>query len=147
MSYTLQLWDKPADWPWPTTKAEADAQFERALGDAFAGVQPSAERLYASGDYAGMRPDGSKALRCEEVPVGSNFFGQSSFATHALTYERTEQDLRESHQQLRLMADFDLLTLVPHRRHFQELATQALSLSTPGSATSRPNSGRNEHSV
>ena len=52
-----------------------------------------------------------------------------------LTYERTEQDLRESHQQLRLMADFDLLTLVPHRRHFQELASQALSLSTPGSAT------------
>ncbi|MBT9512497.1 MAG: sel1 repeat family protein [Acidovorax sp.] len=30
MSYTLQLWDKPADWPWPTTKAEAEAQFERA---------------------------------------------------------------------------------------------------------------------
>ncbi len=29
MSYTLQLWEKPADWPWPTTKAEADAQFER----------------------------------------------------------------------------------------------------------------------
>jgi aryl-alcohol dehydrogenase len=39
-------------------------------------------------NYAGMRTDGSKALRCEEVPVGSNFFGQSSFATHALTYER-----------------------------------------------------------
>ncbi|KRD55797.1 hypothetical protein ASE52_06155 [Acidovorax sp. Root275] len=30
MSYTLQLWEKPADWPWPTTKAEAEAQFERA---------------------------------------------------------------------------------------------------------------------
>lgn len=29
MSYTLQLWDKPADWPWPATKAEADTQFER----------------------------------------------------------------------------------------------------------------------
>ena len=23
MSYTLQLWEKPADWPWPATKAEA----------------------------------------------------------------------------------------------------------------------------
>nr|WP_315193327.1 GGDEF domain-containing protein [uncultured Aquabacterium sp.] len=52
-----------------------------------------------------------------------------------LTYERTELDLRESHRQLRLMADFDLLTLVPHRRHFLELATQALTLSTPGGAT------------
>lgn len=30
MSYTLQLWEKPADWPWPATKAEAEAQFERA---------------------------------------------------------------------------------------------------------------------
>lgn len=39
-------------------------------------------------NYIGMRTDGSKALRCEEVAVGSNFFGQSSFGTHALTYER-----------------------------------------------------------
>lgn len=30
MSYTIQIWEKPADWPWPTTKAEADAQYERA---------------------------------------------------------------------------------------------------------------------
>ncbi len=29
MSYTLQLWEKPADWPWPATKKEADEQFER----------------------------------------------------------------------------------------------------------------------
>lgn len=52
-----------------------------------------------------------------------------------MTYERTELDLRESHRQLRQMANFDLLTHVPHRRHFQELATQALALGTPGSAT------------
>jgi len=52
-----------------------------------------------------------------------------------MTYERTELDLRESHRQLRQMANFDLLTHVPHRRHFQELATQALSLGAPGSAT------------
>ncbi|TDP82148.1 diguanylate cyclase (GGDEF)-like protein [Aquabacterium commune] len=52
-----------------------------------------------------------------------------------MTYERTELDLRESHRQLRQMANFDLLTHVPHRRHFQELATQALALGAPGSAT------------
>lgn len=52
-----------------------------------------------------------------------------------MTYERTELDLRESHKQLRQMANFDLLTHVPHRRHFQELATQALALGSPGSAT------------
>ena len=39
-------------------------------------------------NYAGMRPDGSKALHDGASDVGSNFFGQSSFATYALTYER-----------------------------------------------------------
>jgi aryl-alcohol dehydrogenase len=39
-------------------------------------------------NYAGMRPDGTRALSIDGQPVGSNFFGQSSFATHAITYER-----------------------------------------------------------
>ncbi len=51
-----------------------------------------------------------------------------------LTYERTEQDLRESHRQLRVMADFDMLTQVPNRRHFNEMAAQSLRLCAPGSA-------------
>jgi aryl-alcohol dehydrogenase len=37
-------------------------------------------------NYTGMRGDGSKALHADGTDVGSNFFGQSSFATHALTY-------------------------------------------------------------
>jgi len=51
-----------------------------------------------------------------------------------LTYERTEQDLRESHRQLRILADFDMLTHVPNRRHFNEMAMQTLRLCAPGSA-------------
>ncbi len=39
-------------------------------------------------NYIGMRPDGSKALSQGETAVSSNFFGQSSFATYALAYER-----------------------------------------------------------
>jgi len=39
-------------------------------------------------NYAGMRPDGSRALSEGGQAVGSNFFGQSSFASHALAYER-----------------------------------------------------------
>lgn len=39
-------------------------------------------------NYAGMRPDGSKAIHGEGGDIASNFFGQSSFASHALTYER-----------------------------------------------------------
>ena len=39
-------------------------------------------------NYIGMRPDGSKALHQGGADVSSNFFGQSSFATYALAYER-----------------------------------------------------------
>ncbi|CAN7490778.1 sel1 repeat family protein [Acidovorax sp. LjRoot66] len=40
MSYTLQLWEKPVDWPWPTTKKEADAQFERVSDSPPPGQNP-----------------------------------------------------------------------------------------------------------
>jgi diguanylate cyclase (GGDEF)-like protein len=49
-----------------------------------------------------------------------------------LTYERTEQDLRESQRQLRMMVDFDMLTQLPNRRHFLEMAQQTVRLSPPG---------------
>jgi aryl-alcohol dehydrogenase len=39
-------------------------------------------------NFLGRRPDGSKAIRAGDEPVSSHFFGQSSFATHALAYER-----------------------------------------------------------
>lgn len=39
-------------------------------------------------NYTGMRPDGSKSMRQAEGLVSSNFFGQSSFGTYALAYER-----------------------------------------------------------
>jgi len=39
-------------------------------------------------NYTGMRDDGSKALHKDGEAIAGNFFGQSSFATHALTYER-----------------------------------------------------------
>lgn len=38
-------------------------------------------------NYAGLRPDGSKALRAGVEAIASNFFGRSSFATHCSTYE------------------------------------------------------------
>lgn len=39
-------------------------------------------------NFAGARPDGTAAIHVAGGPLISNFFGQSSFATHALTYER-----------------------------------------------------------
>lgn len=39
-------------------------------------------------NYAGCRPDGSTALSDNGERLAGNFFGQSSFASHCLTYER-----------------------------------------------------------
>lgn len=39
-------------------------------------------------NYTGMRTDGSKTLSAHGEAVAGNFFGQSSFATRALCYER-----------------------------------------------------------
>jgi aryl-alcohol dehydrogenase len=39
-------------------------------------------------NYIGMRPDGSTTLKSGEQQVSSNFFGQSSFASHCIAYER-----------------------------------------------------------
>lgn len=39
-------------------------------------------------NFTGARPDGSRSLRDPSGEVSANFFGQSSFATHALAYER-----------------------------------------------------------
>ncbi len=43
-----------------------------------------------------------------------------------LTSERSESQLHEMHRQLRFLADIDVLTHVPNRRHFHELAGCAL---------------------
>lgn len=51
-----------------------------------------------------------------------------------LTYERTERGLEESQRQLRVLANYDMLTQVPNRRHFNDLAIQALQLAPPGTA-------------
>lgn len=39
-------------------------------------------------NYTGIRTDGTRALSANGEAVAGNFFGQSSFATHALAYER-----------------------------------------------------------
>jgi aryl-alcohol dehydrogenase len=39
-------------------------------------------------NFTGKRPDGSTSISAQGQTVSSNFFGQSSFATHCLAYER-----------------------------------------------------------
>ncbi len=50
--------------------------------------QPAYCRTMPMLNYIGMRPDGTKAIQAGEEKIASNFFGQSSLATHCLTYER-----------------------------------------------------------
>lgn len=49
---------------------------------------PSYCRDFVPLNYAGARGDGSTALSMNGAPVASHFFGQSSFASHAITLER-----------------------------------------------------------
>lgn len=57
-----------------------------------------------------------------------------AFVAITLVCERTERQLRDSRRRLRVLANLDTLTQVPNRRHFQELADQALMQDEPGSA-------------
>src|SRR5207248_8375640 len=50
--------------------------------------EPAYCHSMAAMNYTGARSDGSLTMRDEHGPVSGNFFGQSSFATHALAYER-----------------------------------------------------------
>lgn len=59
----------------------------------------------------------------------------SAFVAATLACERSERQLRDTHRRLRTLANIDTLTNVPNRRHFHELATQALRADRPASAT------------
>ena len=50
--------------------------------------QPAYCRLWGMLNFAGCRPDGSATLADGDERVAGSFFGQSSFASHALAYAR-----------------------------------------------------------
>ncbi|MCV7193723.1 NAD(P)-dependent alcohol dehydrogenase [Mycolicibacterium brumae] len=49
-------------------------------------------------NFSGARPDGSAALHSQEAALGSAFFGQSSFASHALARRRNAVKLPDDAQ-------------------------------------------------
>ena len=49
---------------------------------------PSYCRHFPALNYSGTRSDGSRGIRIASEEISANFFGQSSFASHALTHER-----------------------------------------------------------
>jgi aryl-alcohol dehydrogenase len=54
-------------------------------------------------NYSGRRPDGSSGLSAQGAPVSSSFFGQSSFASHALTRERNVVKVEDSSLPLQIL--------------------------------------------
>ncbi|MGO4716749.1 NAD(P)-dependent alcohol dehydrogenase [Bradyrhizobium sp. 2TAF24] len=46
-------------------------------------------------NFGGSRPDGSSPLSCDSGHLHGNFFGQSSFASHALCHERNVVKVRD----------------------------------------------------
>ncbi len=53
----------------------------------------------------------------------------------ALTYDRTVAKMHATHRKLRHLADIDVLTRLPNRRHFHELATRTLTSTEPAAAS------------
>ncbi len=51
-------------------------------------ARPALCRDFIDLNFSGMRRDGSSTMRCDGEAMAGSFFGQSSFATHALAYER-----------------------------------------------------------
>lgn len=64
---------------------------------------PSYCRDFAALNYAGARPDGSTALSRDGVPVASHFFGQSSFASHAVVPARNAVKVDAAGLDLRIL--------------------------------------------
>ncbi len=58
----------------------------------------------------------------------------TAFVLLASISQRTERELRHSRRKLRELANIDMLTQVPNRRRFEELARRALQADAPGSA-------------
>jgi len=50
--------------------------------------QPAYCHNFLEYNFGGVRPDGSSGLASAGTKLGSNFFGQSSLATHAIAHER-----------------------------------------------------------
>jgi aryl-alcohol dehydrogenase len=54
-------------------------------------------------NYSGRRPDGSSGISMQGVAISASFFGQSSFASHALTRERNVVKVEDSALPLEIM--------------------------------------------
>ena len=99
----------------------------RCLGAALVlvGLAPGAAQLLGADRAAGL------AVQTAVAALGAALL---AFVAITLVCERTERQLRDTRRRLRVLANLDTLTQVPNRRHFQQLADQALLQDEPGTA-------------
>jgi diguanylate cyclase (GGDEF)-like protein len=79
-----------------------------------------------------LQPAEAAVLQAAVVALGSVVM---AFVVLTLSSQRTERELRQSRERLRVLAHIDMLTQVPNRRRFEELARRALQSDEAGSAT------------
>jgi diguanylate cyclase (GGDEF)-like protein len=104
-----------------------DANGVRMLGTLWllVAIPPVLSAIWVQGPHAMAQ------LHAGFVALGSTV---AAFVVLALSSQRTERELRHSRRRLRVLANIDMLTQVPNRRRFEELARRALQADEPGSA-------------
>ncbi|HET7864952.1 MAG TPA: GGDEF domain-containing protein [Burkholderiaceae bacterium] len=84
-------------------------------------------------DAAAALHAGQPAVLADPGPTGMLTFLLAAIVVLCLclvmTHARTEHELHDSHRRLRLLANIDMLTSMPNRRHLQELTEELLSSS------------------
>ena len=76
-------------------------------------------------------PASTAAMQGSVACIGSLVL---AFLGLSMSSQRIENELRSSRRRLRVLANIDMLTQVPNRRRFEELARRALESEEPGSA-------------
>jgi diguanylate cyclase (GGDEF)-like protein len=112
--------------------AGAPAGSERMAMRALAGVTLAVGSLPLAIALASSASDAAAASLPSALALASAF---TAFGVMLQTTQRTERVLLSSQRKLRTLANLDMLTQVPNRRRFEELAQRALQADEPGSAT------------
>ena len=81
-----------------------------------------------------LRPGGERG---DPIPESETY----QFLVRVLGTGAPESHPHVSQRQLRVLADIDMLTQIPNRRHFNDLAAEALQLAQRDIDSSRPNDG------
>jgi diguanylate cyclase (GGDEF)-like protein len=108
--------------------AEPDAMATRALAGLW--LLTAAPALLSALGW--WQAAGSAVVQTGVVAVASLV---TAFVVLTSSSRRTERELRDSRRRLRILANIDMLTQVPNRRRFEELARRALQTDAPDSAT------------